>query len=163
MLRPGLLALPFLVAFSPAFAAAPPANAPYLPGFHAATAPPAAPAPAPPTAPAASAPMSAPLAAPVTASDSMAAAAQAVSQQQARPALRALGQAETRLLSRSVPLFQTDTPSANPAVTLIDKARAALRAGDLATAATLIAQATPLVARQQNAPPPSPPVGLPSH
>ena len=167
MPRPALLACALLAglvaALAPgrATAAAPEANAPYLPGFHAATAPPAPARPAP--APASAAPVPAAPATPVTASDYMAVAAQAVALQQARPALRALGRAETRLISRSVPLFQTNRPSANPAVSLIDQARQAVRAGDFAAAASLIQRATPLVARQLAHPPPSPPVGLPAH
>ncbi len=177
MPRPALLACVLLTglvaALAPgrATAAAPEANAPYLPGFHAATAPPAptppAPAPTPPAptppAPARAAPVPAAPATPVTASDYMAVAAQAVAQQQAKPALRALGRAETRLISRSVPLFQTNRPSADPAVSLIDQARQAVRAGDFTAAAGLIQRATPLVARQLAHPPPAPPVGLPTH
>ena len=165
MPRPALLACVLLTglvaALAPgrATAAAPEANAPYLPGFHAATAPPA---PTPP-APARAAPVPAAPATPVTASDYMAVAAQAVAQQQAKPALRALGRAETRLISRSVPLFQTNRPSADPAVSLIDQARQAVRAGDFTAAAGLIQRATPLVARQLAHPPPAPPVGLPTH
>ena len=147
----GLLMLGALLAGA---AAAPPvANAPILPGF--ATAPTA-------SAPTASAPTAPAPAAPTTASDYMAVAAAAVAQRQAAPALRALGRAETRLISRSVPLFQTHAPITDPAVRLIERARQAVRAGDFATAARLITLAVPLVAQEQATPPPNPPVGLPS-
>jgi hypothetical protein len=96
-----------------------------------------------------------------SASDYMQAAAQAVAQQQATPALEALGRAETRLISRSVPMGQTNNPSDNPAVKQIEEARAAIEAGDFATAATVIARATPLVQQEEAAPIPNPPVGLP--
>jgi hypothetical protein len=99
---------------------------------------------------------------PTTASDYMAIAGQAVAQQQGPTALRALGRAETRLISRSVPLFQTHSPSEDPAVRLIEQARQAVRAGDFATAARVIARATPLVAQEEKAPPSHPPVGLPA-
>jgi hypothetical protein len=48
-------------------------------------------------------------------------------------AQEALEQAQTRLLDRSVPLGQTNTPSGNPAVSQIDQALQALRAHDRAT------------------------------
>ncbi|MGH7042124.1 MAG: hypothetical protein ACREFY_08330 [Acetobacteraceae bacterium] len=96
---------------------------------------------------------------PTTASGYMTIAAQAVAQQQAMPALTALGRAETRLISRSVPLFQTHSLSTAPAVRLIEQARQAVRAGDFATAATLVARATPLVQQEEGAPPSDPPVG----
>ena len=92
----------------------------------------------------------------------MQAAAQAVAQQQAAPALEALGRAETRLISRSVPLFQTHAPSEDPAVQQIEAARAAVDAGDFPTAAAIIARATPLVQQEEHTPPPNPPVGLPT-
>lgn len=171
------LGAPLLAPPSPAVAAPPVVNAPYLPGFNS-SAPPAAPPPAgetgagaaltSPTPPglAPGAELAAPTepmpANPTTASEYMAIAAQAVAQQQAEPALRALGRAETRLISRSVPLFQTHSPADDPAVRLIEQARAAVRAGDFATAATVIQRATPVVAQEENAPPPNPPVGLPT-
>jgi hypothetical protein len=128
-----------MIVFLPLLAAA----APALPGFDAAVAPPpAATAPAA-TAPAATAPT---LAAPETAADFLTLAAQQVAQRQARPALRALGRAETRLLSRSVPLFQTRQLDTATPVRLIEQARGALRAGDFAAAGSLIARAMPLVA-----------------
>jgi hypothetical protein len=169
----------------------PEVNAPYLPGFTPAPTPaPATPAPVAPIAPVPqAAPHAAPHAAPpggaaltpptppglaaggepstpvpanpTTASDYMAVAAQAVAQRRADPAMQALGRAETRLISRSVPLFQTHSPADDPAVTLIEQARQAVRAGDFASAGAIIARATPLVAREENNPPPSPPVGMP--
>ncbi len=169
-----LLALGVLAPAGAVFAAPPPvANAPYLPGFDAAVR--AHPAPPPPT-PAPAAPAQAPagdvgspegtLAAGLgldsSASDYMAAAAQAVAQQQGDVALKLLGRAETRLISRSVPLYQTHNPSEDPAVRQIEQARAAVRASDFATAAAVIARATPLVTQEENAPPPNPPVGLPT-
>ena len=137
------------------------AAAPALPGVKAAVAPPPAthpPAAAPHAAPpAAAAPAgsaaatTAPAAAvlpatPTTAADFLAVAAQLVAQHQAKPALRALGRAETRLLSRSVPLFHTRQQDSSTPVRLIEQARQALRAGDFAAADSLIARAMPLVA-----------------
>ncbi len=171
LLLPLALATPLLL-HPPAARAEPPpvANAPYLPGFDAAigapTAPPAIPAaptqaPAP-AAPAAAVPPPAPLTESASASDYMQAAAQAVAQQQAAPALEALGRAETRLISRSVPLFQTHAQSEDPAVSQIEAARAAVSAGDFASAAAMIARAMPLVQQEEHTPPPNPPVGLPA-
>ncbi|MDE2006793.1 MAG: hypothetical protein KGI51_09520 [Rhodospirillales bacterium] len=177
-----MLVAPMLITMPALLAAPPVANAPILPGFGAVTAPQAA--PQPPAPPATSPPEhnlgTVPIAgpapatgeqpaetaappAPGSASDYMALAAQAVAAKQADPALRALGRAETRLISRSVPLFQTNTPIADPAVTLIRKARQAVAAGDFAAAATLIQQATPVVAQEEAHPAPAPPVGLPTH
>jgi hypothetical protein len=51
--------------------------------------------------------------------------------------------AETRLLDRSTPLFQTNTPSANPAVSQISQALQALAAGDQARCMSLIDAAMP--------------------
>ena len=166
----------------PAAAAKGEVNAPYLPGF----APPAATggnlateapngagkAPmsttpsdiVPP--PAGSPPYAARLPSPGLAEGSsagqyLAVAADALARNQTGLAQSALGHAETRLLSRSVPLFQTDKPSTNPAVTLISQARQALGAGDVATAQALVAKAQPIVAQQEAHPRPAPPVGLP--
>ena len=47
-------------------------------------------------------------------------------------AQEALEMAQTRMLDRSVPLFQTHTASDNPAIAQIGKALEALRAGDRA-------------------------------
>ena len=95
------------------------------------------------------------------ASQYLAVAADALARNQTGLAQSALGHAETRLLSRSVPLFQTDKPSDNPAVTLISQARQALGAGDLATAQALVAKAQPIVAQEEAHPRPTPQVGLP--
>ena len=89
-------------------------------------------------------------------------AAEALAQNQTGLAQSALEHAETRLLDRSVPLFQTDAPSANPAVKLISQARQALGAGDLASARALVAQAQPIVAQEEAHPQPAPQVGLPT-
>ena len=127
------------------------AAAPALPGFNAAVAPPPAapPAAGPPPAGSAAAttgPAAAVLpATPTTAADFLAVAAQLVAQHQATPALRALGRAETRLLSRSVPLFHTRQLDTSTPVRLIEQARQALRAADFAAAGSLIARAMPLV------------------
>ncbi len=170
LLLPLALAAPLLL-HPPAARAAPPpvANAPYLPGFDAAVGTPAAPPASPaaptqapaPVPPGAAATPPAPLGESASASDYMALAAQAVAQQQAAPALFDLGRAETRLISRSVPLGQTNNPSDDPAVKQIQEARAAVDAGDFATAATVIARAMPLVQQEENAPVPNPQVGLP--
>jgi hypothetical protein len=56
-------------------------------------------------------------------------------------AQQALEMAETRALDRSVPLFQTDTPSKSPLVGTIRKALDALGAGDRAGAVQFIEQA----------------------
>ena len=127
------------------------AAAPALPGFNAAVAPPPAAPPAAGSPPAGSAaattgPAAAVLpATPTTAADFLAVAAQLVAQHQATPALRALGRAETRLLSRSVPLFHTRQLDTSTPVRLIEQARQALRAADFAAAGSLIARAMPLV------------------
>jgi hypothetical protein len=97
-----------------------------------------------------------------SASQYLAVAADALARNQTGLAQSALGHAETRLLSRSVPLFQTDKPSANPAVTLISQARQALGAGDVATAQALVAKARPIVVEEEAHPRPTPQVGLPA-
>ena len=56
-------------------------------------------------------------------------------------AQQALEMAETRALDRSVPLFQTGTPSKSPLVGTIQKALNALGSGDRAGAAQFIDQA----------------------
>jgi len=58
-------------------------------------------------------------------------------------AQQALEMAQTRLLDRSVPLFQTNTPSANPAVAQISQALQALAAGDSQRCMQLIQAAMP--------------------
>jgi hypothetical protein len=51
--------------------------------------------------------------------------------------------AETRLLDRSVPLFQTNSPSGNPVVSQISQALHALAAGDKPRSMALIEAAIP--------------------
>jgi len=58
-------------------------------------------------------------------------------------AQQSLEMAETRLLDRSVPLFQTNTPSANLVVSQISQALQALAAGDRVQCMTLIEAAIP--------------------
>lgn len=58
-------------------------------------------------------------------------------------AQQSLEMAETRLLDRSTPLFQTNTPSANPVVAQISQALQALAAGDRSQCMTLIEAAIP--------------------
>lgn len=58
-------------------------------------------------------------------------------------AQQSLEMAQTRLLDRSVPLFQTHTPSANPVVSQISQALQALAAGDRAQCMRLIEAAMP--------------------
>jgi hypothetical protein len=57
-------------------------------------------------------------------------------------AQQALEMAQTRLLDRSVPLFQTRSPSPNPAVAQIGEALQALRSGDRMKALLLIQAAS---------------------
>ena len=59
-------------------------------------------------------------------------------------AQQALEMAETRLLDRSVPLFQTNNPSDNPGVGLISQALQALATGDRAQCMQLIQQVIPV-------------------
>jgi hypothetical protein len=56
---------------------------------------------------------------------------------------QSLEMAQTRLLDRSVPLFQTNTPSANPVVAQISQALQALAAGDRPRCMQLIEAAIP--------------------
>ena len=58
-------------------------------------------------------------------------------------AQQSLEMAETRLLDRSTPLFQTNTPSANPVVSQISQALQALAAGDKPRCMQLIEAAIP--------------------
>jgi hypothetical protein len=58
-------------------------------------------------------------------------------------AQQSLEMAETRLLDRSTPLFQTNTPSNNPVVSQISQALQALAAGDRPQCMTLIEAAIP--------------------
>jgi hypothetical protein len=77
------------------------------------------------------------------AADYLAAARSALSAGQTGEAQQALEMAQTRLLSRSVPLFQTNTPSANPVVQQISQALQALGVGDTARCLQLIDAAIP--------------------
>lgn len=79
------------------------------------------------------------------------AARAALARGQTGRAQEALERAETRLLDRSVPLFQTDQASYNPAVPLIAQALRVLGLGDREAAMRYIDQAMPLV---KAAPPP---------
>jgi hypothetical protein len=54
--------------------------------------------------------------------------------------------AQTRMLDRSVPLFQTNVPDRNPAVQQISAALQALGAGDRARAMQIIDATIPQVA-----------------
>jgi hypothetical protein len=58
-------------------------------------------------------------------------------------AQQSLEMAETRLLDRSVPLFQTNSPSGNPVVSQISQALHALAAGDKPRSMALIEAAIP--------------------
>jgi hypothetical protein len=77
------------------------------------------------------------------AADYLAAARNALSAGRTGEAQQALEMAQTRLLSRSVPLFQTNTPSANPVVQQISQALQALGVGDTSRCMQLIDAAIP--------------------
>jgi hypothetical protein len=70
--------------------------------------------------------------------DYLRAARAALVQGKTGEAQQALEMAETRALDRSVPLFQTNTPDANPIVGEITQALNALGAGDRARAVQII-------------------------
>jgi hypothetical protein len=78
-----------------------------------------------------------------TAPDYLAAARNALAAGRTGEAQQSLEMAETRLLDRSTPLFQTNTPSANPAVSQISQALQALAAGDRSRCMSLIDAAMP--------------------
>ena len=78
-----------------------------------------------------------------SAPDYLAAARNALAAGRTGEAQQSLEMAETRLLDRSTPLFQTNTPSANPAVSQISQALQALAAGDRARCMSLIDAAMP--------------------
>jgi hypothetical protein len=78
-----------------------------------------------------------------SAPDYLAAAQNALAAGRTGEAQQALEMAQTRLLDRSVPLFQTNTPSGNPAVAQISQALQALAAGDRQNCMQLIAAAIP--------------------
>jgi hypothetical protein len=62
-------------------------------------------------------------------------------------AQQALEMAETRLLDRSTPLFQTDNPSRNPLIKQIGDARRALGSGNRAQAMKLLDEAIAMGAK----------------
>jgi hypothetical protein len=64
-------------------------------------------------------------------------------------AQQALEMAETRLLDRSTPLFQTNDPSNNPLIHQIGDARRALGSGDRAQSMQLLDKAIALAAQAQ--------------
>jgi hypothetical protein len=78
-----------------------------------------------------------------SAPDYLAAARNSLAAGRTGEAQQSLEMAETRLLDRSTPLFQTNTPSANPAVSQISQALQALAAGDQARCMSLIEAAIP--------------------
>jgi hypothetical protein len=71
-------------------------------------------------------------------SDYLNAALTAVAAGRRGEAEEALEMAQTRMLDRSVPLFQTNDPSDNPTVGQIARAREALTAGDRAACLQMI-------------------------
>jgi hypothetical protein len=78
-----------------------------------------------------------------SAPDYLAAARSALVAGRTGEAQQSLEMAQTRLLDRSVPLFQTNTPSANPVVAQISQALQALAAGDRSRCMQLIDAAMP--------------------
>jgi hypothetical protein len=78
-----------------------------------------------------------------TAPDYLIAARNALAAGRTGEAQQSLEMAETRLLDRSTPLFQTNTPSANPVVSQISQALQALAAGDKPRCMSLIEAALP--------------------
>ena len=78
-----------------------------------------------------------------SAQDYLIAARNALAAGRTGEAQQAMEMAQTRLLDRSVPLFQTNTPSANPVVAQISQALQALAAGDRPRCMTLIEAAIP--------------------
>jgi len=74
-------------------------------------------------------------------SDILMAAERAVAAGRIGEGMSALEMAQTRMLDRSVPLFQTNTPSNDPLVGMIVRARGALEAGDRMDCAQLIESA----------------------
>jgi hypothetical protein len=77
-----------------------------------------------------------PASAPVA--DILRAAQRAVAANRLGEAQEALEMAQTRLLDRSVPLFETRTPSDDPVAATVARARAALQAGERDTCLGLI-------------------------
>ena len=78
-----------------------------------------------------------------SAQDYLIAARNALAAGRTGEAQQAMEMAQTRLLDRSVPLFQTNTPSANPVVSQISQALQALAAGDKPRCMTLIEATIP--------------------
>jgi hypothetical protein len=78
-----------------------------------------------------------------TAPDYLTAARNALAAGRTGEAQQSLEMAETRLLDRSTPAFQTNTPSANPAVSQISQALQALAANDQGRCMSLIDAAMP--------------------
>ncbi len=66
-------------------------------------------------------------------------------------AQQAMEMAETRLLDRSTPLFQTNDPSSNPLIKQIGDARRALGSGDRATSMKLLDEAIAMSAKGRTA------------
>jgi hypothetical protein len=78
-----------------------------------------------------------------SAPDYLTAARNALAAGRTGEAQQSLEMAQTRLLDRSVPLFQTNTPSSNPVVGQISQALQALAAGDRSQCMRLIEAAIP--------------------
>jgi hypothetical protein len=78
-----------------------------------------------------------------SAPDYLVAARNALAAGRTGEAQQSLEMAQTRMLDRSVPLFQTNTPSANPVVSQISQALQALAAGDRSRSMQLIEAAIP--------------------
>jgi hypothetical protein len=78
-----------------------------------------------------------------SAPDYLVAARSALAAGKTGEAQQSLEMAQTRLLDRSVPLFQTNTPSANPVVAQISQALQALAAGDRSSCMQMIDAAIP--------------------
>lgn len=79
-----------------------------------------------------------------TAADYLQAAQAALQAGRTGEAQQSLEMAQTRMLDRSTPQFQTGNPSDNPAVSQISRALQALAAGDRAQCAQLIQQTIPM-------------------
>ncbi len=78
-----------------------------------------------------------------SAQDYLVAARNALAAGRTGEAQQAMEEAQTRLLDRSVPLFQTNTPSQNPVVGQISQALQALAGGDKGRCMQLIEAAIP--------------------
>ena len=93
-----------------------------------------------------------------TATDYLRAAQSALAAGQTGRAQSALENAETLLLTRSVPLGATGTPDQSPAISHIESALHALAANDTQRAMNLVRQTIPM-ANQVRSPPGPPPPG----